>query len=122
MKATSLPHLTPNERAALAEYVERIRRDFPGRVLAVTLFSSKARGDADTESDLDLFVLVDAETNRFRSELWRIASDISLDYNLVLSPRVFGRARWDEARRIRLPLYRSIVAGGIPLMPEHIPA
>ena len=122
MKAPSLSHLTSNERAAVAEYIDRIQKRFPNRVLAVMLFGSKARGDADTESDIDLLVLVEAETNRFRSELWRIASDVSLDYNVVLSPRVFGQARWDETRRIRLPLYRSIVADGIPLMPEHIPA
>jgi predicted nucleotidyltransferase len=122
VKARSLPHLTPNERAATREYVARIRGRFPSRVLVVMLFGSKARGDADAESDIDLLVVVDVETSEFRSELWRIASDVSLEYNVVLSPRVFGQARWDEARRIRLPLYRAIVADGIPLAPEGIPA
>jgi predicted nucleotidyltransferase len=122
MKAPSLSHLTSNEWTAVAEYVDRIQRRFPNRVLAVMLFGSKARGDADTESDIDLLVLVDVETTQFRSELWLIASDVSLDYNVVLSPRVFGQARWDESRQIRLPLYRAIVADGIPLTPERIPA
>ena len=102
--------------------VDRIQRYFSDRVLSVMLFGSKAHGDADTESDIDLLVLVDVETNQFRSELWLIASDVSLDYNVVLSPRVFGQARWDESRQIRLPLYRAIVADGIPLTPERIPA
>jgi hypothetical protein len=57
----------------------------------------------------------------FRSELWRIASDVSLDYNVVISPRVLGQARWAETRRIRMPLYRAIVADGIPLTSEHVP-
>ena len=122
MKAPSLSHLTSNERAAVAEYVDRIQRHFPDRILSVMLFGSKARGDADTESDIDLLVLVDVETNQFRSELWLIASDVSLDYNVVLSPRVFGQARWDESQQIRLPLYRAIVADGIPLTPERISA
>ena len=122
MKAPSLSHLSFNERAAVAEYVDRIRKHFSNRILTVMLFGSKARGDADVESDIDLLVLVDVETNQFRSKLWRIASDVSLDYNVVLSPRVFGQARWDETRQIRLPLYRAIVADGIPLTPERIPA
>jgi len=122
VKARSLSHLTPNDRAAVMEYVTRIRSRFPDRILAVVLFGSKARGDADPESDIDLFVLIDAESNEFRSELWRIASDVSLEYNVVLSPRVFGQARWAETRRIRLPLYRAIVADGVPLTPERIPA
>jgi len=120
MKAPSLSHLAPNEQAAVMEYVAHIRHRFPDRVLSVTLFGSKARGDADTESDIDLLVLVDADNSEFRSELWRIASDISLEYNVVLSARVFAQARWAETRRIRLPLYRAIVADGVPLTPERI--
>ena len=120
MKVRSLSQLSPNDRAAVIAYVKRIRSRFPGRIRAVTLFGSKARGDADAESDIDLFVLVDAETSEFRSELWRIASDVSLDHSVVLSPRVFGEARWAETRRIRLPLYRAIVADGVPLVLEHI--
>ena len=120
MKVRSLSQLAPNDRAAVIAYVSRIRSRFPGRIRAVTLFGSKARGDADAESDIDLFVLVDAETSEFRSELWRIASDVSLDHSVVLSPRVFGEARWAETRRIRLPLYRTIVADSVPLVLEHI--
>ena len=121
MKVRTLSQLAPNDRAAVIAYVNRIRSRFPGRIRAVTLFGSKARGDADAESDIDLFVLVDAETSEFRSELWRIASDVSLDHSVVLSPRVFGEARWAETRRIRLPLYRAIVADSVPLVLEHIP-
>ncbi len=122
MKERSLSHLTSNERAAVTEYIARIRSRFPDRVLDVILFGSKVRGDADIESDIDLLVLVDTENNEFRSELWRVASDVSLGYNVVLSPRVFGQARWAETRRIRLPLYRAIVADGVPLTSERIPA
>jgi predicted nucleotidyltransferase len=121
VKANSLPHLTPNDRTAVSEYIECVQERFPDRVLAVTLFGSKARGDADAESDIDLLVLVDVESDEFRSELWHIASEVSLDYNVVISPRVFGQARWAETRRIRLPLYRAVEADGIPLMPDHLP-
>ncbi len=121
MKVDSLPHLTPNDRIAVAEYIEHIRRRFPDRVFAVLLFGSKARGDADDESDIDLLVLVDVEDNDFRSELWDIASDVSLEYNVVVSPQVFGQANWDETRRIRMPLYREIEKYSVPLTPERVP-
>jgi predicted nucleotidyltransferase len=111
----SLPHLTTTERAALSEYLARIRDRFPGRILSATLFGSKARGDSDPESDIDLLVVVDAESRQFRSQLWRIASDVSLDYGLVISVRVFAQERWAEMHRLRLPLYRTVAAEGIPL-------
>ncbi len=121
MKGQSLPHLAPNEQAAIRRYIAGIRERFPEGVLSVTLFGSKARGDASAESDIDLLVLVDEESREIRSELWRIASDVSLEHNVVLSVRVFAQSRWAETRRIRLPLYRAIVADGIPLTPESAP-
>jgi len=88
MTIPSLPHLASRERVAVEEYVSRIRDRFPERILSVALFGSKARGDADAESDIDLIVLVDVEDREFRSELWRIASDVSLEHNVVLSAGV----------------------------------
>ena len=120
MKRQSLPHLAPNEQAAVQGYVAGIRERFPENVLSVTLFGSKARGDADAESDIDLLVLVDEESKSFRSDLWRIASDISMEYNVVLSVRVYAQTRWAESRRMRLPLYRAIVADGILLPAQHV--
>ncbi len=121
MTADPLFHLRTSDHAAIMEYISRIQKRFPDRILTVTLFGSKARGDADDDSDIDLLVLVDAEDDGLRDELWRIASRVSLDRNVVISPRVFGRTRWAEIRRIRMPLYRAIQADGVPLMSHHIP-
>ena len=110
----------PKERAAIEAYIDDIRASFANHILTVMLFGSKARGDANVESDIDLLVLVDSESNEFRSKLWQIASDISLDYNVVLSPRVVGQARWDEMSHLRLPLYRAIIADGITLVNEPV--
>jgi len=118
MKTRSISHLTSNERAAIDEYIRQIGKRFPGRIHSVTLFGSKARGDADAESDIDLLVLVDEENPSFRSQLWAIASEVSLEHNLVLSVRVFGQARWAESRRMGLPLYRAIDSEAMLLTPS----
>lgn len=117
---TSQPalQLTRGEQAAVQEYLDRIHEFFPGRILSATLFGSKACGDSDPESDVDLLVVVDAESRQFRSQLWQIASDVSLDHSVVISVRVYAQDRWTETRRLRLPLYRAIAAEGIPLTRE----
>ena len=119
MKMEHLSPLAPNEATAVKEYLARIHELFPGRILSVTLFGSKARGDADPESDVDLLLLVDAESRQFRSELWRIASDVGLEHNLVLSVRVYAQERWAKTQRLRLPLFRAVAAEGIPLTEER---
>ncbi len=121
MKTDSTLHLAPKDQVAVTEYIACIRDRFPDRILAVILFGSKARGDFDDESDIDLLVLVDTEEREFRDELWRIASRVSLDYNVVISPSVFSQSRWAETRRIRMPLYRAVAADGVPLTPERVP-
>lgn len=115
MNPSSLSHLTATEQAAIAEYIAHLRHHFADHVQAVTLFGSKARGDAHAESDLDLLVVVDVETNQLRTNIWHIAADIGLAYNLVLSARIFSQTRWEEMARLRLPLYRAIMAEGIPV-------
>ena len=110
-----LPYLTDNEQAAIRQYASKLRARVPDRILSITLFGSKARGEASAESDLDLLVLVDSEDREFVSELWRMASDVSLEHNLVLSVRVFAESRWAESRRMRLPFYRAVQAEGVPL-------
>ena len=122
MKARLLSHLVQKERTAITEYVTRIQQRFADLILAVVLFGSKARGEGDAESDIDLLVLVKDATHAPRSELWRIAFDVSLEYNVVLSPRVFDEARWAETRRIRVPLYRAIATDSIYLTPEPVPS
>lgn len=115
MNQASPAPLTANERTAIDEYLARLHRQFGEQILSVTLFGSKARGDSDAESDIDLLVLVKDETWELRSALWRTASDVGLIHNLVISVRVFARDRWAETRRLRLPLYRAVVADGVLL-------
>ena len=89
MRASELSHLQPHERQAVSEYLKRIEQRFPGQIISLTLFGSKARGDDDDESDIDLLALVDGDEDSLRTELWRIASNIGLEYDLVISVRVF---------------------------------
>jgi len=115
MTQNSPSRLTPNEQTAIDEYLARIHRQFDEQILSVTLFGSKARGDSDAESDIDLLVVVNKESWELRSALWRVASDVGLVHNLVISVRVFARERWAETRRLRLPLYRAVAMDGVPL-------
>ena len=54
MKTSTTLHLKSNEQMAVNEYIARIQDRFEEHIVAVMLFGSKARGDPDIESDLDL--------------------------------------------------------------------
>ena len=121
MKTTALAHLSDAEKTAVTIFVRDIRELFHDRIFAVALFGSKARGDDDPESDIDLIVIVDSEDREFRSALWRIASENSLEYNVLISARIYSQKRWEKTRQIGLPFSKAIVNESIPLTPERIP-
>ena len=62
MKTIAEIRLHPRDRAAIDDAVEIFRRRFP--VEGVILFGSKARGDDDGESDIDLLVLTTRPLSR----------------------------------------------------------
>jgi hypothetical protein len=48
-------------------------------------------------------------------EVRRLAAQVSLEYDLLLSVRAIGRSQWDKLSRYRFPLYQAIQADGIDL-------
>ncbi len=57
--------LPPLERSVVTDFQERVGKAFPGVAARYTVFGSRARGTADSESDLDVCVELDVESLSF---------------------------------------------------------
>ena len=113
-----LQHLTPNERSALAALVDCLRQRYGDDLLRLVLFGSKARGDFDSESDLDFLVVVrmpDDDYWRHWREILHSTYPIELQYGVVLSLLIGDEVEYVEMRRASLLLNRSIERDGIEL-------
>jgi predicted nucleotidyltransferase len=115
MRDTRLEHLSKNEKAALAEFLACLRQGYADQILHVILFGSKARGDSEPESDVDLLVVV-------RSDNWRVHQDIShlafepmLEHDTLLSTHTIGQDLYARMRRHRTPFYETIRQEGMDL-------
>lgn len=117
MSERSIAHLTPKERRAIREFIHRLHESFPTQVLQVTLFGSKARGDSARWSDIDILVMVREESWSLRGDISMLAADVSLEYDVLIGPRVIGQERWERMKEYRFGLYRNIIAEGILLAP-----
>jgi predicted nucleotidyltransferase len=91
-------------------------------VLQAVLFGSKARGESTPWSDIDILIIVDQEDWRFSHAISDLAADVSLEYDVLIAPRVIGQDRWERMTELRFSLYRNIVAEGIPLSPVPAPS
>lgn len=114
----ALAHLRANERAALADYIARLRAKFPGVVQQLVLFGSKARGDADAESDLDLLIVVPTPNDVQAQAMAHERLEVELAHNVVFGGVTMMADEFEWNRAHRSPIYRSIVSEGINLLSE----
>ena len=108
---------TSKKQLALADFVKRVRQELPANVLDVRLFGSEARGEATTESDIDVLVVVEPDTERVRLEdrIVDIAFDINLACGVYVSPRVVTPAILNDPVRRETLFFKNVARESIPL-------
>lgn len=107
--------LTPTERTALQLFKQRVAKAFPDQQAGLTLFGSKARGDARKHSDVDVLVVVDRGTWQDRHRVSAITADLILETGVVISPKVLSRAEYEKLRSWGEPLLLNIERDGVAL-------
>ena len=90
--------LATTDQQALQEFVRYLYQSIPEQIEFIALFGSKARGDSQKESDIDVLVILAEENGELRREILKRAARFSLQYDVLLSPRVIGVKRWEEMR------------------------
>lgn len=90
---------------------------FGARVQELTLFGSRARGDAREDSDVDVLVVVDELSEPERGEVFGLAWSAGMggDEYVVLAPIPYSTAQARELRRREKRLMREIAEHGVPL-------
>lgn len=94
--------------------IERFKREV-GKLLGdrldrIILFGSRARGEADEESDFDFLVTLRKPEEEDRDRVREIASRLSLEYNIVITPLVIPSEDFREDRYFYL--YENIQKEG----------
>lgn len=109
-------HLSPNEERAIEVFVRRLQAGFGQDVTDVRLFGSKARGEAGPDSDVDILVLVKRPDYALKHAILWLSAEVSLAYDVLLSPRVVPPAAWQKMGRADTLFYRTVCTEGIPLL------
>ena len=83
----------------------------------IILYGSYARGDNDSESDIDMMILANLrndEMSTFRKKINKVASKVGLEHDIMISISLRDKNFFDEYKNV-LPFYRNISMEGIEL-------
>jgi len=107
--------LTAEENRALMELKDVLNRLLGDRLQVFVLYGSKARGDWDSKSDIDVAIVVKGLTGRLKRQILDKVAEVEFKHlipisTLVLSERDFNSLK-ERERRIALDIEKE----GIPL-------
>ncbi len=85
--------------ALLSEFKNQLIALYGPRLAGVYLYGSYARGEQDSESDVDVLVVLD-QVPQLGSEFGHVnyaASELSFKYGVTVSVVLSSRERWEKA-------------------------
>lgn len=108
-------HFNQIEREAISSLYTSIKDNF--KVKKLILFGSRARGDAEEYSDIDLLILIeDPRTFSSRNKLADLSAEINVDYGVAISCLFYNDKDWEKGEIINPLLKQNIEREGIELV------
>lgn len=103
------------EYKELKELKDIIKRTLGDRLVKMVLFGSRARGDYDEESDIDVAIIIEGLSREEKHNILDKVAEVELEYLLPLSVLIFSEDDFEKLksreRRIALDIERE----GIPI-------
>ena len=98
--------------------LERIRNTLQALnpTARIILYGSRARGDAQPDSDWDLLILLDGPVEHHHAAaMHHQLYHLELETDTVLSALVLSKEAWDSPLSRAMPFYMNVVSEGLEL-------
>lgn len=111
MKSLDMAPLGKREREAIEAAARLLKERFS--IDSVILFGSKARGDADAHSDIDL-LLISSTGLHWKDEKAIVDAlfDIGMEHDVIFSPLFASSEEWENGLFKAFPIYDEITREG----------
>src|SRR2546430_12911067 len=107
--------LKSRDAAALEEFLQSLRSALGKNLLEAKLFGSKATGRDQSDSDIDVLVVVNRNGAKTEDRVLDIAFDVNLKHDVYISPRVIDLSTLSDPVWGITLLLRAIAKQGISL-------
>ena len=105
-----MPSFDARRQAAIGEFVHQIRAALGAHIVDLRLFGSVARGEAHSDSDIDILGVVEPDDERVTLERKAvdIAFDVNLQHDVYISPRVLASGMVADPVWGQTPFLRTV--------------
>ena len=106
-------NLLKKEKNALIELKKEISKKY--KLLWMKLIGSKARGDSDEESDIDIVIVLENVDWDIERDIYEKCFYLGLKYDIVISPIIYPEKDINDTLTQITPFYKTVEAEGIPI-------
>lgn len=107
--------LSDNENKVLHGFIKYLTNLYPGQVVSINLFGSKARGDAGPDSDIDLLIIVQDRDNIDRNKIYDYVLDAELDHGINISLKIYNKDEYNKLVKMNVPFTTNVQKEGVTL-------
>jgi len=108
--------MTIEDRGIVEEFKKRLPTEVTAHIRRLIIFGSRARGEAESDSDLDLLALVDTLTPELRRAMDDTAYAVMWDHAFqpMISLKIMPEERFNNMLARGFSFYRNVTREGIP--------
>jgi predicted nucleotidyltransferase len=88
--------LSDQEKSVIKKFKTVLEQTFGKQFIELMLFGSKARGDDESDSDIDVLVIVASDDWHIRDKVYDVVTDILLQTDVCISPKVISKSRFAQ--------------------------
>ena len=108
-------YLTPNEREALSVLVKSLKEQLQSQLINAWLFGSKAKGNFNSDSDIDVLLILQERTEEILDKIAAIHLELDLKYDPNISLIIYSQHEYEQNEAFESPFLKNIQRESIAL-------
>ncbi len=108
-------YLRKEEQIAVRSFIDQVKSFLKDDLISIELFGSKARGDFDKESDIDILIILWERSWAISHQISIIATEINLGYDCNISPVIYTQAEYQKNQQFNTLFVQNLKKEAIAL-------
>ncbi|NLI12584.1 MAG: nucleotidyltransferase domain-containing protein [Peptococcaceae bacterium] len=104
--------LTDNEQLAIQILMQAMLNTLQENLIRMVIYGSKARSDFNSDSDIDIFVLVKKISRKQRKQIYETILDLELEYDTRISLVFYSGLEYQENIQMKSFLWNILKKRG----------